>query len=94
LKRFPIDTLKIDQSFVREITSDQNSAAIADAIIAMAHRLRLSVIAEGVETEGQLAMLRERGCDEVQGFFLYKPLPAEELTRVLRGASASALPAP
>jgi diguanylate cyclase (GGDEF)-like protein/PAS domain S-box-containing protein len=91
LKRFPIDTLKIDQSFVREITSDQNSAAIADAIIAMAHRLRLTVIAEGVETEGQLALLRERGCDQVQGFFLCKPLPGEELTRMLREIPALAM---
>jgi EAL domain-containing protein (putative c-di-GMP-specific phosphodiesterase class I) len=88
LRRFPIDTLKIDQSFVREITSDRNSAAIADAIIGMAHRLNLTVIAEGVETEAQLAMLRERGCDQVQGYLVCKPLPAEEMTRLLREAPA------
>jgi diguanylate cyclase (GGDEF)-like protein/PAS domain S-box-containing protein len=92
LKRFPIDTLKIDQSFVREITTDQNSAAIADAIIAMAHSLKLTVIAEGVETEAQLAMLRERGCDEVQGYLVCKPLPADEMTRVLREAPIRQVP--
>jgi diguanylate cyclase (GGDEF)-like protein/PAS domain S-box-containing protein len=83
LKRFPIDTLKIDQSFVRELTFDPTSAAIAEAIISMAHSLHLTVIAEGVETEGQLAMLRERGCDEIQGFLFCKPLPAEEITELL-----------
>jgi EAL domain-containing protein (putative c-di-GMP-specific phosphodiesterase class I) len=84
LKRFPIDALKIDQSFVREITSDKSSAAIAEAIIVMAHRLQLDAIAEGVETEAQLTILRDGGCDEVQGFLLCKPLPPGELTEFLR----------
>jgi EAL domain-containing protein (putative c-di-GMP-specific phosphodiesterase class I) len=83
LKRFPIDTLKIDQSFVQEITSDRNSATIVDSIIAMAHRMHLTVIAEGVETESQLAMLRAQGCDLVQGYYFYKPMPLEELTALL-----------
>jgi CheY-like chemotaxis protein len=84
LKRFPIDTLKIDQSFVREVTSDANSAAIADAIIGMAHSLRLTVLAEGVETEGQLAWLRTRGCDQMQGYLFCKPVPSGELAELLR----------
>ena len=84
LKRFPIDTLKIDQSFVGEITSNPDSAAIADAIIAMGHSMRMTVLAEGVETEAQLAMLRARGCDRMQGYLFSKPLPADDLTALLR----------
>ncbi|WP_136629540.1 putative bifunctional diguanylate cyclase/phosphodiesterase [Marinobacter salsuginis] len=83
LKRFPIDTLKIDQSFVREITSDPASAAIADAIIAMAHRLSLDVIAEGVETPEQCRLLRESGCRLMQGYLFARPVPAEDLTKLL-----------
>jgi diguanylate cyclase (GGDEF)-like protein/PAS domain S-box-containing protein len=84
LKRFPIDTLKIDQSFVREITSDPDSAAIADAIIAMAHSLRLTVLAEGLETDGQLAFLRAHHCDQIQGNLFSKPLPTDELAQLFR----------
>ena len=84
LKRFPIDTLKIDQSFVREITSDPASAAIADAIIAMAQRLGLDVIAEGVETPEQCRLLRESGCRLMQGYLFARPVPAEDLTKLLR----------
>lgn len=83
LKRFPIDTLKIDQSFVQEITFDRNSATIVDSIIAMAHRMHLTVIAEGVETESQLAMLRAQGCDLIQGYYFFKPMPPQELTALL-----------
>ncbi len=84
LKRFPIDTLKIDQSFVAEITTDPDNAAIVIAIIALAHSLRLKVIAEGVETEDQLAFLRAQRCHMSQGYLFCRPLPAEALTPWLR----------
>jgi len=84
LKRFPFDKLKIDISFVREVTSDPGSAAIAKTIIAMAHNLNLRVIAEGVETEGQLSSLRTHGCDEMQGFYFSRPLPPDKIEQMLR----------
>jgi EAL domain-containing protein (putative c-di-GMP-specific phosphodiesterase class I) len=79
LKRFPIDTLKLDQSFVREITSNPTDAAIATAVIAMAHTLNLKVIGEGVEKEDQLEFLRARGCDYIQGYLFSPPLAVENL---------------
>jgi diguanylate cyclase (GGDEF)-like protein/PAS domain S-box-containing protein len=85
LKRFPIDKLKIDRSFVSDITTDPDDAAIASAIIAMAHRLRLKVIAEGVETPGHLRFLFQEGCDEAQGYHYSKPLPPDDLERLMRG---------
>jgi diguanylate cyclase (GGDEF)-like protein/PAS domain S-box-containing protein len=83
LKRFPIDTLKIDQSFVRDIISDPDTAAIVSAIIAMTHSLRLKVIAEGVEYAEQATLLKEYGCDQMQGYFVKAPVPAAELERLL-----------
>ncbi len=86
LKRLPIDKLKIDISFVRDITSDPNSASIAKAIIALAHTLNLRVLAEGVENEDQLSFLLEHKCDEMQGYYFSIPLPAEAFKKlVLRG---------
>ncbi|MGO4479316.1 EAL domain-containing protein [Massilia sp. 2TAF26] len=84
LKRFPVDKLKLDQSFVRDITSDPDDLSISRAVIAMAHGLRLAVIAEGVETAGQLALLAENGCDEMQGYFFSRPVDAEACARLLR----------
>jgi EAL domain-containing protein (putative c-di-GMP-specific phosphodiesterase class I) len=84
LKRFPIDTLKIDRSFTTGIPEDASDCAIAGTIISMAQQLRLRVIAEGVETLEQLAFLREAGCDEVQGYLYSRPLPAGEFERCLR----------
>jgi diguanylate cyclase len=80
LKSFPIDRLKVDQSFVNNIEHDPENAAIATAIIAMAKSLGMNVTAEGVETNAQLAFLKDRQCDEAQGFFLAKPMPAIEIT--------------
>jgi diguanylate cyclase (GGDEF)-like protein len=84
LKRFPIDTLKIDRSFIRDIPADSGDMKITRAIIAMAHSLKLKVVAEGVETPDQLKFLRTQRCDAVQGYFLYRPLPEDEVVRVLR----------
>lgn len=99
LKRFPFNKLKIDISFVRDITTDPESAAIARSIIAMAHNLNLRVIAEGVETKGQLGYLTLHGCDEMQGFYFSRPLPARDFEQLLREnrrllllAEAEALP--
>ncbi|GEM_PF-696336 len=84
LKQFAIDKLKVDQSFVREITRDPDDAAIVVAIITMAHSLGLSVIAEGVETEGQLEYLRSHGCNEMQGYLFSRPVPVGEFEQMLR----------
>jgi diguanylate cyclase (GGDEF)-like protein len=86
LKRLPVGTLKIDQSFVREVTTGRDSAAIVQAIIALAHNLGMKVVAEGVETEDQLRFLRLLRCDHAQGYLFSKPLPAEEFERKFPGS--------
>ncbi|WP_426192013.1 bifunctional diguanylate cyclase/phosphodiesterase [Massilia sp. DWR3-1-1] len=83
LKRFPIDVIKIDQSFVRDIANDPDDALIVISIITLAHKLRLKVIAEGVETAAQLAFLRDNDCDEIQGYYFSKPLPAPAIGAML-----------
>src|SRR5262249_37537752 len=92
LKRLPIDRIKIDQSFVRDVPNDAHDAAIAAAVIAMAHRLELTVVAEGVETEDQLAFLKQNQCDEMQGYLYSAPAPAEEFERLLRANRRLARP--
>ncbi|WP_292937371.1 EAL domain-containing protein [Noviherbaspirillum sp.] len=83
LKRFPVDIIKIDRSFVRDVPDDSDDASIVTGIIALAHSLRLEVVAEGVETEAQLRFLREQRCDLLQGYYLSKPVPAEQFARDL-----------
>jgi diguanylate cyclase (GGDEF)-like protein/PAS domain S-box-containing protein len=90
LKRFPIDRIKIDQSFVRDVNRDPDDAAIATAIIAMAHSLKLTAVAEGVETEEQLEFLLAQRCDEMQGYLFSRPVPAAEFEELL--ASNKSLP--
>ena len=87
LRRFPIDVLKIDQSFVNDLTVDPDDAAIVVSIISLAHSLRLQVIAEGVETAEQLAFLRARGCDQVQGYYFSRPLAPEAFERMFQEGS-------
>jgi diguanylate cyclase (GGDEF)-like protein/PAS domain S-box-containing protein len=84
LKRFPIDTVKIDRSFVRDITSDADDASIVSAVIGMGKRLHMQVVAEGVETLEQLAFLKEQGCPEGQGYYLSRPVVADKFARLLR----------
>ena len=93
LKRFAVDKLKIDQSFVRDLVGDPEDAAIVRAIIQMAHSLKLKTIAEGVESEAQSELLREFQCDEIQGYWLTRPMPANELADFIRNYQGSKLPA-
>ncbi|MFY9314743.1 MAG: EAL domain-containing protein [Burkholderiales bacterium] len=85
LHRFQVHTLKVDQSFVRDIKSDRDDAAIVSTVITLAKQLKLRVLAEGVETREQLAYLRTRGCDSYQGYLFCRPKPAAEITELLRG---------
>jgi len=93
LRNFPIDTLKIDASFIRSLTDNSGSLEIASAVIALAHSLDIRVVAEGVEKEAQWRLLRDQGCDEVQGFFFSLPLPGESCGHLLLERRESLLPA-
>jgi diguanylate cyclase (GGDEF)-like protein len=92
IRRFPIDSVKIDRSFIADVTNQTHNNAIVSAIIAMSHALNLRVIAEGVETEAQLAFLRARGCDEMQGFYFRPPLSAGEFAALLDQPTRARLP--
>jgi EAL domain-containing protein (putative c-di-GMP-specific phosphodiesterase class I) len=85
LKLFPIRTLKIDRSFVKDIETDPNDADICDVTVLLAHKLGLEVVAEGVETAAQLKYLLSIGCEKIQGYFISKPLPAAAAENFIRG---------
>jgi EAL domain-containing protein (putative c-di-GMP-specific phosphodiesterase class I) len=89
LKSFPVSALKVDRAFVQNITTDPDDAAITEAIIKMAHSLKLKVVAEGVETKEQLKFLESLNCDELQGYLFSKPLPAEEIAKLFTSKEAS-----
>jgi EAL domain-containing protein (putative c-di-GMP-specific phosphodiesterase class I) len=92
LKRLPIDCVKIDRSFIRDLPEDRDDASITRSIIAMAHNMKLEVVAEGVETVQQLEFLSAHGCDEIQGFLFSEPLPIEGLKRFLHAPAGAAHP--
>jgi EAL domain-containing protein (putative c-di-GMP-specific phosphodiesterase class I) len=92
LQRFPIDKVKIDLAFVRNITGNTNDATIAQTIVQMAHSLKMKAIAEGVETAGQLAYLRHHGCDEMQGYYFSHPLPLDEVEELLTAETLTSEP--
>jgi EAL domain-containing protein (putative c-di-GMP-specific phosphodiesterase class I) len=89
LRRFPLDAVKIDGSFIRDVTTNAEDASITLTIIDLAHRLNLQVIAECVETAEQLEFLRAHGCDQIQGYHLARPMPADELERLWRATFGS-----
>jgi EAL domain-containing protein (putative c-di-GMP-specific phosphodiesterase class I) len=92
LQRFPIDKVKIDLAFVRNITGNTNDATIAQTIVQMAHSLKMKAIAEGVETAGQLAYLRHHGCDEMQGYYFSHPLRLDEVEELLTAETLKSEP--
>jgi EAL domain-containing protein (putative c-di-GMP-specific phosphodiesterase class I) len=89
LKRFPIDALKIDQSFVRDLAMDEDDAGIVTAVIGMGKSLHMRVVAEGIETRDQLETLQEHGCLQGQGFYFCRPVPAEEFGQLLENDTAA-----
>ena len=94
LKRFPIDTVKIDQSFVRDLTVDPDDAAIVTAIVAMAKSLGIGVVAEGIETSEQLESLLRLGCQRGQGYFLARPMPGRDFEKLLAKSAKLSAPQP
>jgi EAL domain-containing protein (putative c-di-GMP-specific phosphodiesterase class I) len=87
LKQFPLDTIKIDRSFIRDVASGSEDKALAEAVIAMGRTLSLTVVAQGVETKAQVDFLREHACDELQGFYFNRPVPAEQFEKLLQTQS-------
>jgi EAL domain-containing protein (putative c-di-GMP-specific phosphodiesterase class I) len=85
LKTFPVERLKIDKSFINDLATDENDQAVTSAVISLGQKLNLRVLAEGVETEDQLAFLRRNNCDEMQGHYFSKPLPAEDIGKLIAG---------
>ena len=93
MKQFPIDTIKIDRSFVRDLPQDTEDCAIAEAIIGMGKALGMTIVAEDIETEDQQTFLRDHACDEMQGYLFSKPVPAQQMAELLRSAPEASLAA-
>jgi EAL domain-containing protein (putative c-di-GMP-specific phosphodiesterase class I) len=93
LQRFPVDTLKIDRAFISRMDTDLETREIVRIIVMLAHGLRLKVVAEGVETQAQVDLLKEIGCELAQGYLYSKPVPAEAIEQLLRSNRAANLPA-
>ena len=91
LRKFPIDALKIDQSFVRQITTSPEETTIVTAVISMGRSLKLRVVAEGVETREELSFLREHDCEEAQGYYFGRPTPPKEFAALLKSGIAEAV---
>jgi EAL domain-containing protein (putative c-di-GMP-specific phosphodiesterase class I) len=89
LRRLPIDKLKIDRSFVRDLGAETDASVIVSTIVRMAHSLKLKVLAEGVESSEQVTLLRAQGCDEMQGYWLARPLPADAFAKYFRERHAA-----
>jgi EAL domain-containing protein (putative c-di-GMP-specific phosphodiesterase class I) len=87
LKTFPVARLKIDKSFISDLSTNENDKAVASAVISLGQKLNLRVIAEGVETDDQVAFLREHNCDEMQGYYFSKPIAAQTIEELLRGTA-------
>ena len=83
MRKFPLDTIKIDRSFIRDVASVAEDKALTEAIIAMGRTLSLTVVAQGVETKAQVDFLREHVCDELQGFYYNRPVPADQFAKLL-----------
>ena len=92
LRRFPFDKLKIDQSFIRDMTIDQENTAIIRTMIDMGHNLNMNVIAEGVETASQMEYLKSNSCDEIQGYLISRPVPADEFEKLLMTSEPFVIP--
>jgi EAL domain-containing protein (putative c-di-GMP-specific phosphodiesterase class I) len=92
LKTFPVGRLKIDKSFINDLSSNENDRAVAGAVISLGQKLNLRVIAEGVETDAQIAFLRDNNCDEMQGYLFSKPLPASDVEKLLKARSGNSAP--
>jgi EAL domain-containing protein (putative c-di-GMP-specific phosphodiesterase class I) len=87
LKTFPVARLKIDKSFISDLSTNENDKAVASAVISLGQKLNLRVIAEGVETDDQVVFLREHNCDEMQGYYFSKPIAAQTIEELLRGTA-------
>ena len=91
LRQFPVNSLKIDQSFIRELGTKEDDLSIVKAIVLLGHSLNMKVVAEGVETKEQYTYLKDNGCDMIQGYYFYKPMPANEIENLISNPPGTAI---